>query len=263
MTDAEVTTDIHQHLETCALQHGVRIVLAAEVGGIASGTASPGSRRQVRFVYAQPVHHYASPWVEELPTEIQATPTRKFVCTGMDLRQLMRELANGNPDVFACLQSTVVYLQHLPFTRPARALLPAVFRPALAIAQYRQRVWSIRQRHLTGETVWPAMYLCAFDPLLAAGWADRHGTPPPLAFDVLLQDAALQPALHADVQQLLLAKRSGAITALAQPHGVLDFFIGRELQRDMPNPVVPAADVLAARAQLGQLFQHTLQTLQR
>ena len=77
------------------------------------------------------------------------------------------------------------------------------------------------------------------------------------------QDAALEPALHAEIQQLLLAKRSRGITALTEPDRMLDDFIDQELQRAMPDPVVPADEVRATRAALDRLFQLTLRTLPR
>ena len=262
MSPPDLTTRIHQHLDVCELQHGVRVLVAVEAGAVASGTASPDTGHDVRHVYVHSADSYASPWVEERPTTIHATYGHRIAITGMDLRQMVRELANSNPDVIAWLQSPVLYQQHLPFIRAVQALLPAAFCPALAIAHHRQRAWSIQQRHLAGEAIWPAMYLPALVAVLAAAWVARHATPPPLAFGLLLQDAALQPALLDDVQQLLQANRRGAITALAPPHRLLDTFIASELQRDMPNPEVPAAAARAIRAELGRLFLHTLQSLQ-
>ena len=263
MTPPDLTFQILQHMDGCARQLHVRALFAVEAGCWARGTAAPDSSQEVRYVYVRSAESYASPWVGSLATEMHGVMARGFVCTGTDLRQLVIDLADSKPDVIEWLQSPMSYRQYLPFTGAALALLPESFRPALAVAHYRQRAWSIQQRHLVNETVWPDMYLSALGALLAASWVERHATPPPLAFDMLLHDAALPPALHVDIQQLLLAKRSGAITDLTPPDGLLDDFICQELQRELPDPFVPSDAVWAAREALDRLFLLTLRTLPR
>jgi predicted nucleotidyltransferase len=171
--------------------------------------------------------------------------------TAGDLRKALRLFWKSNPAFVEWIQSPIVYRQVGPFADRARALLPQVYSCERGIHHYRSMAKTNYRGYLRADLVPQKKYFYVLRPLLSVRWLERHGEAAPIEFHRLL--AMLDdPALLADIHDLLARKRAAPEMGLAPPIPRINAFVEAELERLealvpppwRPGGVVPALDGL-------------------
>lgn len=207
-----VGADIRRHVSTTlagkAASHGVRILFAVESGSRAWGFGSPDSDYDVRFVYAHPRDWYVS--LHEPRDVIEAPLDGHLVdLAGWDVRKALRLLLKGNPALYEWLVSPITYAEEGPFRAEAKALFERhASRKVLA-----HHYWSIARTQWRSEIEsqdQPRLkkYFYVVRPLLSLQWVIAEGMPPPMQISALLDAVPMPPAVRAEVDALLAAKRT-------------------------------------------------------
>ncbi|MDZ7589164.1 MAG: nucleotidyltransferase domain-containing protein [Rubrivivax sp.] len=100
--------------------------------------------------------------------------------------------------------------------------------------------------YLRGERVRLKKYFYVLRPLLAVRWIEAFGTPPPMAFESLVDALALPAPLLAAVHELLQRKRATPELGEGPPVPAIQAFIEAELARPLqgaaPSEPWPAAE---------------------
>jgi hypothetical protein len=102
--------------------------------------------------------------------------------------------------------------------------------------------------YLRAEQVPLKKYFYVLRPLLAVRWLERYGTAAPIEFGKLLHLVDDQPALRADIDELVRRKRAAPELGLSAPIASIDAFIASELERleSLAPPREDRADMLSA-----------------
>lgn len=231
--DAAHQAEIAARLQQVQAEHGVRIVLAVESGSRAWGFASPDSDYDVRFVYVRPPSHYLSIRVEDRRDVIEPPIVDDVDLNGWDLRKALRLLARCNPAIVEWLHSPITYVEQGSFRAEARALLPQIYTAERGLHHYRHMAAGNHRGYLRGERVRLKKYFYVLRPLLAVRWIEAFGTPPPLAFESLLQALDLPEPLLAAVHELLERKRATPELGEGPSVQAIQAFIEAELARPL------------------------------
>lgn len=210
-------------LDMLLAEHGVRCVMAVCTGSVATGTASPNSDFDLRWVFVRPVTAYLT-IANGPPPDCIAPASQEdgadgdVDVEGWDLKKLLQLLLAGNVRAFELLESpTVAESTHCDAecVRLLRELAREAFSPKRAAFFYLSDARRHHKRWLTAAKpqVLRKKYLFVVRPLLCALWIRNHprGPPPPLLIDELLLAlrAEVPDAVQPELRELLRAKRAG------------------------------------------------------
>ncbi|WP_363799618.1 nucleotidyltransferase domain-containing protein [Lysobacter firmicutimachus] len=227
-------------------EHAVRIVYACESGSRGWGFSSPDSDYDARFVYVHERDWYLT--VNELTGPNQ--PQRDVIelpiehdldVSGWDLRKALRLLSKSNPTLLEWVRSPVVYREDPALGPGLRRLAEQCYSPIAAWHHYLSLASGTFRGHLGGEAIRTKKYLYALRPVLACQWIERERTPPPMAFEHLLEPLLPDGPVRAAIDALLERKRRSAETEAGPRIAAISDFLEAELARmQAPPPSLPA-----------------------
>jgi predicted nucleotidyltransferase len=247
----EVRAEILRRLRAAEEEHDVRVLLAVESGSRAWGFASPDSDFDARFIYVHRRDWYVAVGLEEQRDVIEYPIVDELDVNGWDLRKALRLYWKSNPAFVEWIQSPIVYAQRGRFAERARGLLPQVYSCERGIYHYRSMAKTNYRGYLRGELVPLKKYFYVLRPLLAARWLERYGEAAPIEFAKLLTMLD-EPALRADIDDLLARKRVTPELGVAPPIPRINAFVEAELERLdalrppqwRPGEIVPTLNAL-------------------
>lgn len=240
--EPDMRAHIGAKLEAAAIEHGVRILYAAESGSRAWGFASSDSDYDVRFIYAHPVDWYLRLGDGRDVIEY-GIDERLTDFNGWDVRKALRLLLKSNPVLYEWLVSPIVYADDGTFRPAARALFERHASPAALAHHY----WSIARGQWHSEIdrrekVKLKKYFYCIRPLLSLAHVAREGSPPPMQLEALVAGSDLEPRLRADIADLLMRKRAAGELGPANRIPSLDAWIVASLERFEPSRLPLASD---------------------
>lgn len=246
MIPAPVREEILRRIRRAEQEHEVKVLLAVESGSRAWGFESPDSDYDARFIYVHRREGYLSVGLEERRDVIEYPIVDDIDLNGWDLRKALRLFWKSNPAFIEWVQSPIVYADRGSFAARVRALMPAVYACASGVHHYRSMAKTTYRSHLRGDEVALKKYFYALRPLLAVRWLEHYQTVAPIEFAKLLPLIDDQPALLADIHELLARKRAAPELGLSAPVRRIHDFIEAELTRlDALAPqATPRGDLL-------------------
>jgi predicted nucleotidyltransferase len=256
--DPTVREEILRKLQAVEAEHGVRVLYACESGSRGWGFASPDSDYDVRFVFVRPAKEYLR--VTPVRDVIEEVPGPVFDVNGWDVRKALQLLAKGNATLLEWLSSPVVYRQEDRFVQRMREVAAAVYQPVRSFHHYFAMGRGNFREYLQGEQVRAKKYLYVLRPLLAAKWVLERPEAPPMAFESLVHELVVDPAVLQDIEELLILKRRSGEQEWLPARPVLNGYLNglmAELAEASPGDGIPdmtlldellAETVLAARA---------------
>ena len=203
----------------------VRILHAVESGSRAWGFASPDSDYDVRFVYVRRPEDYLR--LERTRDVIEWQLDDTLDINGWDLQKLLRLLHKSNPTVFEWNASPVVYCT-TPEWQLLQSLISACFLKKPGLYHYLSMAKSNYREYLRSDVVRLKKCFYVLRPILACRWILEKSTPPPTAFETLMEEclpAELTPA----VNRLLDWKKHTSEIADGPRINALNEFIDRSL----------------------------------
>lgn len=193
--------------------HDVRIVFACESGSRGWGFSSPDSDYDARFVYVHRRDWYLSVNERTGPGEpqrdvIELPIDDELDVSGWDLRKALRLLSKSNPTLSEWLRSPVVYRQDETLVADLRELVDRNYSPIATWHHYNRMARSNFRGYLRGDRVRTKKYLYVLRPILACLWIEQTSSPPPMAFELLLDRLLPNGPLRDSIDALLMKKRS-------------------------------------------------------
>lgn len=228
-------------------EHGVHVLFACESGSRGWGFSSPDSDYDARFVYVHPMPWYLS--VNEATAP--GAPQRDVIelpisddldVCGWDLRKALRLVAKSNPTLSEWLRSPVVYRQDDAAAESLRTLVEEAYSPLSSWHHYRSMAEGNFRGYLRGERVRTKKYLYVLRPVLACLWIESEATPPPMAFEDLVNRLLPEGPLREAVDELLVIKRRSAEIDDGPRVPVISDFLEMQLER-MGRQAPPLARV--------------------
>jgi len=242
--------DLQAALHHVADEHGVTVLFAAEGGSRAWGMASANSDYDVRFVYAHPPHEYLT---NGSPLD-NISETRQDIMdiVGWDVRKTLGLLRRGNVAIYEWLRSPDLYVE-TPWSKLLLAVALQYFQPRACIFHYYGLAYRNYKAYLANtDPVNTKKYLYVLRSVLCCRWAEVMGTPPPVAFSVMLDYLCddVQHDILDQTHKLIRRKQEGEEMGLEPPNSLLNAYIEGELKRfktkaeGMAHGVKPDQDVL-------------------
>lgn len=222
-------------LDEIESRHDVRVLFACESGSRGWGFSSPDSDYDCRFIYMHPRDWYLT--VDEFTGPGQ--PQRDVIelpiaddldVSGWDLRKALRLVGKWNQALMEWLRSPIVYRQDDAARTALQAIAERFFAPPAAFHHYLSMARSNDRGYLHGERVRTKRYLYVIRPVLACGWIMQRGTPPPMAFEELLDAQLPGGPVREEIDRLLEVKRRSAEVADGPPLPVIARFLDTQLQ---------------------------------
>ncbi|WP_282297637.1 nucleotidyltransferase domain-containing protein [Stenotrophomonas sp. PS02289] len=236
-------------LDRIERDHDVRILMACESGSRGWGFSSPDSDYDARFIYVHRQPWYLSVNEATGPGQAQRDVIElpiddELDVSGWDLRKALRLVSKSNPTLSEWLRSPIVYRQD---DAAVAALLQAVDQfhsPLGSWWHYYNMASSNFRGYLRGERVRTKKYLYVLRPLLACRWIEQDvATPPPMAFEHLLDRLLPTGPVREAIDQLLVVKRASAEVADGPRVAVISDFIESELEAMAAGaPPLPAGN---------------------
>ncbi len=215
-----MTSRIAAALAALETRADIRILLAVESGSRAWGFASPDSDFDVRLVYCHRPAWYLT--LDEGRDTVEQPVDELLDLSGWELRKFLRLLRAGNATPAEWLQSPMVYHEAPGAANILRELLPATFNPRPILHHYLGMVRRGIEEDLVSDAVRLKRLFYALRAGLAARWARRRGTVPPLTLADLR--AELPPTLASELDALLAQKLvSEEKTTVPRPAAIADF----------------------------------------
>lgn len=210
-------------------EYDVTVLYACESGSRAWGFASTDSDFDVRFIYVPRQAWYLR--VDEPRDVIERPLSDELDISGWELRKALRLLRNSNPTLLEWLGSPLVYRAEPGAAESMRALAQSFYSAHAARHHYLSMAKKNFRGYLQGEQVRFKKYLYVLRPLLAVRWIDLGLGMPPTAFAELLEQTLNEPALLAEIDDLLRLKRQASEADYGPRRVLLHHFIDSELAR--------------------------------
>lgn len=217
-------------------EHDVRVLFACESGSRGWGFASPDSDYDARFVYVHPLTWYLSVNEATGPGEpqrdvIELPISDDLDVSGWDLRKTFRLAAKSNPTLSEWLRSPIVYRQDDVAVEMLRALAEAAYSPLSSWYHYRSMAEGNFRGYLRGDSVRTKKYLYVLRPVLVCLWIESVGTPPPMAFEDLLDRLLPRGPVRDAIDALLVVKRRSAEVGDGPRIPAISQFVEEQLER--------------------------------
>jgi len=152
----------------------------------------------------------------------------------------------SDPALLEWLWSPIVYHQELPFLHLLRDLADSCFSPRRCHAHYLHMAEGMWRQYLAGKaSVRLKKYLYVLRSVLACRWIERFRSRVPVPFATLVENVLDEPAVRAEVEDLVERKEAGEELSEAPANRVFSRFLEEELprlagQRPEENPPVPS-----------------------
>lgn len=243
--------------------HDVSVLLACESGSRGWGFSSPDSDYDARFIYVHRQPWYLSVNEATGPGEAQRDVIElpiddELDVSGWDLRKALRLVSKSNPTLIEWLRSPIIYQQDAGAVALLRQAAEHFYSPLGAWWHYCNMARSNHRGYLRGDTVRTKKYLYVLRPLLACQWIEHERTPPPMAFEDLLERSLPHGPVREAIDALLVVKRGSAELAVGPRIAAISDFIDHELAIRAAAPQLPAGHGDAAW--LDELFRRMLAT---
>ncbi|MDO9130837.1 MAG: nucleotidyltransferase domain-containing protein [Anaerolineales bacterium] len=253
--DKEMKGIIRKRLAEIEAAENVVIFYACESGSHAWGFPSANSDYNVRFLYVRPVEWYLS--IEDKRDVIEKKFDGNLDISGWDLRKALNLFWKSNPPLYEWLNSPIVYIENSSLAEDLRHLMPAYYSPKSCIYHYLHMARGNFREYLRGDEVWLKKYFYVLRPILAINWIEQSYSVAPTAFRLLLDKIVTEPALIAEIENLIERKRNGDELDKGARIPVISEFIEQELTRlenatmNFDSPHIPINE-------LDNLFRSTL-----
>lgn len=243
--------------------HDVRVLLACESGSRGWGFSSPDSDYDARFIYVHRQPWYLSVNEATAPGEAQRDVIElpiddELDVSGWDLRKALRLVSKSNPTLIEWLRSPIIYQHDADAVACLWQAAERFYSPLGTWWHYFNMARSNHRGYLRGETVRTKKYLYVLRPLLACQWIEQEQTPPPMAFEDLLERLLPQGAVREAIDALLVVKRASAEVAAGPRIAAISDYIDATLAARAEGPQLPAGHGDAAW--LDGLFRQMLAT---
>lgn len=181
----------------------VKILLAVESGSRAWGFASPDSDYDVRFIYVRQDKDYLT--LNEIKDVIEWQLDDVLDINGWDLKKALIQFRKGNATLFEWSNSPIVY-KKTPEWEQIYNVAKSYFSKKAAIYHYYGTAKNTFMSYLQTENVKYKKYFYALRPLLACKYIEKHGCPPPVLFDSLME-LEMSNTLRNAIENLLEIKK--------------------------------------------------------
>lgn len=258
MIEPSVKAEILRRLKAAEQEHDMRILYACESGSRAWGFASPDSDYDVRFIYVRNEDWYLSFDVENKRDVIEYPIVDEIDCSGWDLRKALYLLTRTNGALLEWLNSPICYIEQTDVPAKLRALAPRAFNDIALCYHYSHMARGNAREYLFRPQVRLKKYFYVLRPLFAIRYIQKHRLPPPVEFEVLLDDVCpseLRPVIDELIDRKKYTPEVGEGDAIV----ALNEFIEQELAAHgsafagQGRPEL--ADSIETRAQLNTIFR--------
>lgn len=253
---------IEQSLSQIEKDHSVRVLYACESGSRGWGFSSPDSDYDARFIYVHPRDWYLTVNERTRPGQpqrdvIELPIDDELDVSGWDLRKALRLLSKSNPTLSEWLRSPIVYRQDDSVTAGLIGLADACYAPMATWWHYFNMAKGNFRGYLRGDRIRTKKYLYVLRPVLACCWIEQDGSPPPMAFERLLERLVPDGSLRDAIDALLAKKRISAEVEDGPRIPEISIYLERELGRmEAHPPVLP--DMAIDHRQLDTFFREVL-----
>ena len=218
------------------LAHDVRILFACESGSRGWGFSSPDSDYDARFVYVHRAAWYLTVNERTRPGQLQRDVIElpiddELDVSGWDVRKALRLLAKSNPTLLEWLRSPVIYRQEHAWAKELRTLADSCHSRVSAWHHYHSMAKTNFRGYLQGERIRTKKYLYVLRPLLCCQWIEQEETPPPMAFEDLLDRLLPSGTVREAIEALLTVKRASKEIADGPRIPIISDFIEASLTR--------------------------------
>jgi uncharacterized protein len=236
---ADVRAEIDRRIEAIKADDDVRILMAVESGSRAWGFPSPDSDYDVRFLYIRKRDWYLS----LMPGRdvIEQPIVDEIDLNGWDIRKALVLLLKSNAVVSEWIQSPIRYIDDDPVIAKIAALADEVLDSRALAYHYANLGRTAAERWLDGDEDVPVKkYFYALRPAIAIlSIMQNEGKRPPMNLQQLMASCDLSPAMVADIDELIEAKKRTNEKSNGTRKPALDAFIREQLQK---APLVPRKD---------------------
>jgi predicted nucleotidyltransferase len=260
--DPEKRRAVEESLDKIEAEHGVRILFACESGSRGWGFSSPDSDYDARFIYVHPRDWYLTVNERTGPGQpqrdvIELPIDDELDISGWDLRKALRLLSKSNPTLSEWLRSPIVYRQDAGVVKRLVELADECYSPVATWWHYFNMAKGNFRGYLKGERIRTKKYLYVLRPVLACRWIEQIRSPPPMAFEVLLDKLVTSGPLRIAIDELLAKKRTSVEMEDGPRIPEISDYLEMELERmESVSPALP--DVEINRARLDEFFRGIL-----
>jgi uncharacterized protein len=255
-----IDEEISQALNDVEHRDDVRIIYACESGSRAWGFPSADSDYDVRFIYVRRRDWYLSIDFERKRDVIERPISGVLDVNGWDITKALRLLRKSNPVLLEWLSSPIVYRDMPVVSGAIRALVPEYHSPTASLHHYYSMTRHQVNTYLVGETIKAKKYFYALRALLAVQWIEEGRGVVPMEFETLVDAMVRDAEMRAEIDRLLVRKRSGEEMRPEPRIPIISDFIEREmarLQTARHNFPRPEADSEG----LDRLFRWSIETV--
>lgn len=240
--DAAVSAAMRERIKETLTQiektHRVKVLYACESGSRGWGFASPDSDYDVRFIYVHQPDWYLA--LDKKRDVIEKPIDDELDVAGWELSKALRLLRNSNPALIEWLSSPVVYYQDDAFTREIKALAEQFYSVRKARYHYLSMAKRNTQEHLLAEQVRLKKYFYVLRPVMALRWIAAGRGLPPMAFDALVAGTITDTDVLAEIEELLILKKSSGESYYGTRRPAVDRLIQDVLnEAERPLPEAP------------------------
>jgi uncharacterized protein len=235
----DIRAEIDRRLKTIKADEEVRLLAVVESGSRAWGFPSPDSDYDVRFLYARKRDWYLS---LELGRDVIERPiVDEIDLNGWDIRKALGLLLKSNAVVSEWIESPIRYIDDDPVIARIAALADDVLDSRALAYHYAHLGRRAADRWLDGDGDVPVKkYFYALRPAIAIlSILENEGKRPAMNLQQLMASCDLTPALIADIDELLEAKRLTNERSNGMRKPALDAFIREQLDK---APLIPRKD---------------------
>jgi len=203
----EIFQQIKERLKKIEVENNVEILLAIESWSRAWGFESKDSDYDIRFIYAHKKEHYLS--IDKKRDVIEYPIIELIDINGWDIKKSLQLFKNSNPTLSEWIKSPIQYKENKKFKNEILELEKNNFSPKWYIYHYLHMAeWNFRE-YLKWELVKSKKYFYALRPILACMWVEKNLTPPPIEFNILLNDfKEINIKLKKEILNLLERKKN-------------------------------------------------------
>jgi predicted nucleotidyltransferase len=250
-----IRQEIEKRLRDIEQTHSVVILFAVESGSRAWGFQSDNSDYDIRFVYKHNLDWYLSISKKRDVIEYPIEGILDF--SGWDIQKALLLFSKSNPPLLEWLRSPILYLEQGKFRSDLRDLEKQYFSIKSCILHYLHMADGNYRDYLKSEIVKTKKYFYVLRPLLACEWIQEHETPPPMEFEILVNEVIDDNSVKDQIINLLSRKRSNEEFAEGPSIPVLNKFIEERLcfYEDYASALGKSAIDIE---KLNQLFRKTI-----
>lgn len=232
---------IGQALARIEREHDVRVLFACESGSRGWGFSSPDSDYDARFVYVHRMPWYLTVNERTRPGQpqrdvIELPIDADLDVSGWDLRKALRLLSKSNPTLSEWLRSPIVYRSDPVVASELVRLTERFYSRVASWHHYHSMAKGNFRGYLRGERVRTKKYLYVIRPVLACLWIEAFETPPPMAFESLLDRLLPDGVLRDAIDALLVVKRASKEVADGPRIPVISEYLESALERMQASP---------------------------